>query len=117
VAGRTAGYDTNMTLVESWRPGERRWSRLAPVPEPRGGTAVVAAAGRLVSVGGEAPGGTIASVYAYAPSARAWTRLPDLPTPRHGIAAAALGKTVYVIGGGPQPGLFVSPANEALAVG
>ena len=41
---------------------------------------------------------------------------PDLPTPRHGVGVAALGGTVYVIGGGPQPGLFVSDANESLRI-
>src|SRR5262249_6133138 len=28
VAGRTAGLDTNLTLLETWAPGERRWTRL-----------------------------------------------------------------------------------------
>ena len=39
---------------------------------------------------------------------------PDLPTPRHGVGVAALGGRVFVIGGGPEPGLTVSSANEAL---
>jgi hypothetical protein len=69
-----------------------------------------------VSVGGEAVGGTIASVYAYDPARRRWTRLADLPTPRHGLAVVAVGSRVYAIGGGPEPGLTVSSANEALAI-
>ena len=36
-------------------------------------------------------------------------------TPRHGVGVAALGGRVFVIGGGPEPGLTVSDANEALA--
>jgi hypothetical protein len=67
-------------------------------------------------VGGEEPGGTIASVFAYDPGARRWQRLPDLPTPRHGLAVVGIGPRVYVIGGGPRPGLFVSGANESLDV-
>ena len=36
---------------------ERRWRRLPSIPGPRGGTGLAAADGRLVSVGGEEPGG------------------------------------------------------------
>jgi hypothetical protein len=47
---------------------------------------------------------------------RRWRRLPDLPTPRHGLGVVALGGRVYAIAGGERPGLFVSGANEALAL-
>jgi len=114
IAGRISGLDTNMALVESWAPGERRWRREAPVPEPRGGTGAAAVGGTIVSVGGEAPSGTLAHVYGYDVGTRRWRRLADLPTPRHGLGVAALGDRVYVIGGGPQPGLHVSDANESL---
>jgi N-acetylneuraminic acid mutarotase len=116
VAGRLGGIDTNQTVVESLVPGSRKWTAVTPLPEARGGTGATAAGGRLISVGGEAPAGTIASVFAYAPSARRWERLEDLPTPRHGLAVVGIGSRVYVIGGGPRPGLFVSAANESLDV-
>jgi non-specific serine/threonine protein kinase len=117
IGGRTAGFDTNLALVESWRPGEPRWRAEPAIPEPRGGTGAAAAGGLIVSVGGEAPAGTLSRVYGFDISQRAWRRLPDLPTRRHGLGVAALGRTVYVIGGGPEPGLHVSAANEALKVG
>ncbi len=60
VGGRTAGLDTNLLHFESYRPGDRGWRRLQPVPDPRGGTGAAALAGQVVSVGGEEPGGTIA---------------------------------------------------------
>jgi N-acetylneuraminic acid mutarotase len=111
IAGRLRGVDTNQTLVEVF---DRKWRAIPPLPEARGGTGAAVVAGRLVSIGGEAPSGTIASVYAYRPAARRWDRLPDLPTPRHGLAVVAVDGRVYVIGGGPKPGLFVSGANEWL---
>lgn len=114
IAGRTAGYDTNLTLVESWAPGEPSWRQEAPVPEPRGGTGAAAVAGTVVSVGGEAPSGTIATVFRYSTALRRWSRLPNLPTPRHGLGVVAFRGVVYAIAGGPQPGLHVSAANEAL---
>jgi non-specific serine/threonine protein kinase len=116
VGGRTAGLDTNLLHFESYRPGDRAWRRLQPVPDPRGGTGAAALVGQVVSVGGEEPGGTIAEVLAYRVAEGRWVSLPDLPTPRHGVGVAALGGRVFVIGGGPEPGLTVSSANEALPV-
>ena len=116
IAGRTSGLDTNLLHFESYRPGDRRWRRLAPVPDSRGGTGAAGLDGHIVSVGGEEPAGTIAEVLAYRVAERRWVELDDMRTPRHGVGVAAHGGLVYVIGGGPEPGLTVSSANEALAV-
>jgi N-acetylneuraminic acid mutarotase len=117
VAGRTAGLDTNLLHFESYRPGDKGWRRLAPVPDARGGTGAAGLLGQIVSVGGEEPDGTIAEVLSYRVAEGRWERLDDLRTPRHGVGVAALGGRVFVLGGGPEPGLTVSSANEALAVG
>ena len=117
LGGRTAGFDTNTRLVETWRPSERRWRRLAPLPEARGGTGAAALGGSIVSIGGESPTGTIASVYAYDVARATWRRLPDLPTPRHGLAVAAHGGRIYAIAGGRTPVLAVSDVMESLAFG
>jgi N-acetylneuraminic acid mutarotase len=117
IAGRSAGYDTNTGLVESWAPGEKQWRREPALPDPRGGTAAAALRGSIVSVGGESPAGTHAEVFSFDTRTRRWQRLADLPTPRHGLGAVAFGSRVYVIGGGPEPGLTVSAANESLSQG
>jgi non-specific serine/threonine protein kinase len=117
IGGRTAGFETNTRLLETWRPGERAWRRLAPLPEARGGAGAAVVHAQIVSAGGEAPAGTIASVYAYSLTRGRWRRLPDLPTPRHGLAIAALGDRIYAIAGGRTPGLAVSDVNESLAAG
>jgi N-acetylneuraminic acid mutarotase len=116
VAGRTSGLDTNVTTFESYRPGDKRWRRLPAVPDPRGGTGAAALGGRVVSVGGEEPNGTIREVYSYSVAEQRWERLDDLPTPRHGLGVAAFGGRIFVIGGGPEPGLTVSDANETLSL-
>jgi non-specific serine/threonine protein kinase len=115
LAGRLAGIDTNLATLQSFGPGARRWLDLPPIPHPRGGTGAAALGGRILSAGGEEPGGTVSSVYAYDVAARRWDRLDDLPTPRHGLGVVTLGGRVYVVGGGPEPGLFVSGANESVA--
>ena len=117
IGGRTSGLDTNLLHFESYRPGAERWTRLSPVPDSRGGTGAAALLGHVVSAGGEEPAGTIAEVLAYRVAERRWVELDDLPTPRHGLGVAALGGRVFVIGGGPEPGLTVSSANEALRIG
>ena len=112
VAGRVNGE--RFSIVQRWSPRTRKWERLAPVPEPRGGTGAASAAGMVVSAGDESGAGTSAAVYAYTPATNRWRRLPDLPTARHGLAGVGIGSTVHVIGGGPRPGLSVSDANESL---
>ena len=116
VAGRTGGIDTNLLDFESYRPGQRRWTRLPAVPDPRGGTGAAGLNGRIVSVGGEEPQGTIAEVLAYRVAERRWVPLENLRTPRHGLGVAAFGGRVFVIGGGPEPGATFSTANESLRI-
>ena len=116
VAGRKAGFDTNTTTFESLAPPSRRWRALPPVPSGRGGTGAAVVGATLVSVGGEAPQGTIRTVFGFDLRSRAWRRLPDLPTPRHGLAVAAHAGRVYVIAGGTTPGLATSGANEFLPI-
>jgi N-acetylneuraminic acid mutarotase len=116
IGGRIAGSNTNVAMVESWAPGERRWRRERALPEPRGGTGAATVGGLVVSVGSESPQGTSGAVYALDVRKAAWTLLPDLPTPRHGLGVVAFGREVIVIGGGPQPGLTVTGANESLAL-
>lgn len=115
VGGRSAGIDTNTTRFEVYDARTRRWTRLAPIPQARGGTGAAFANGRIVSIGGERPQGTIASVYAYRLSTRRWQRLADLPSPRHGLGVVAHAGRVYAVAGGPQPGLTVSGALESIS--
>jgi Kelch motif len=117
VAGRTAGFDTNLRLVEAYVPSRRAWSKLPDVPSPRGGTAASTVANSIVSVGGEANEGTIRSVYRFDLGTRRWRRLPDMRTPRHGLAVVGFRGKVYAIAGGPTPGFSASPANEYLTLG
>jgi Kelch motif len=116
VAGRTGGLDSNLDIVEAFDPRSGRWRGIPRVPGKRGGTAAAAVAGRLLSVGGEEPGGTIRTVYAYSPRTRRWTQLPGMRTSRHGLGLVGWRGRAYALAGGPQPGLTVSGANEVLAL-
>jgi N-acetylneuraminic acid mutarotase len=117
VAGRTGGLDSNLDVVESFDPRSGRWRAVARIPGKRGGTAAAAVAGRLLSVGGEAPQGTIPEVYAYSPTTRRWRQLARMRTSRHGLGLVGWRGRAYALAGGPRPGLTVSSANEVLAFG
>lgn len=117
VAGRNAGFDTNLRTFEVYDPRTRRWTRLPPVPDARGGTGAAAVGDLIVSAGGESAAGTNRAIYAFDVRTRRWRRLADLPTPRHGLAVAGVLGRVYAIGGGPTPGLSASDANEYLELG
>ena len=117
LGGRSAGYDTNTRAFEVYDPRTRRWRALPRLPSARGGTGAAVVAGRIVSVGGEAPSGTIATVYAFDLGERRWRRLADLPTPRHGLGVVAIRNTIYALAGGPEPGLHVADTTEAIEAG
>ncbi len=112
-----AGIDTNEKAFEVYDAAARRWQRLAPLPGARGGTGAAALGGRIVSVGGEQPAGTIRTVFSYDVQKRRWSRLADLPTPRHGLGVVAAGNRIWALAGGPQPGLTVSGTVESLKPG
>jgi Kelch motif/Galactose oxidase, central domain len=117
LGGRVAGAETGMALVESWRPGERRWRRLPSLPSGRSDAAAVAFDGRIIVLGGAAtdyyqPLGS--AVALELPSGR-WEPLPDLTAPRHGLAAAEVAGTIYALVGGDDYGQDdLSPVNESL---
>ncbi|HVE94669.1 MAG TPA: kelch repeat-containing protein [Acidimicrobiales bacterium] len=106
VAGRLGGLQTNLTSVESWRPGEDAWREEPSVEDPRGGTA---ASGGCVA-GGEERQRTIATVECL--SGDRWRVRFRLREPRHGLAAVVVAGYLHVIAGGPTPGLSVSAAHE-----
>lgn len=114
LAGRTGGLDTNLAavdLVEGDRVAE-----IGELPTPRGGLAgFFHPAVGACAVGGEAPGGTFAEVECVDADGEA-TALPSLEQPRHGLGAAVIGDVAYVVMGGPEPGLTVSDAVEALEI-
>jgi non-specific serine/threonine protein kinase len=114
LGGRSAGIDTNTNRFEVYDARARRWTRLAPVPQARGGTGAAFANAKIFSIGGERPQGTIGSVYTYLLRTKRWQRVPDLPTPRHGLGVVAAAGRVYAVAGGPVPGLTVSGAVESI---
>ena len=115
IAGRLGSLESNMATVESWDPAAGgSWRDEPRLNDTRGGTSAAEAGGRPCVAGGEEPRGTIASVECLAGGR--WTRVGALAVPRHGLAVVGLGDRLHVIGGGPEPGLFVSGAHEAVTV-
>jgi hypothetical protein len=115
VGGEKSEPGKEVALVESWAPGERRWTRLPPISQPRGGVALTAAGGALVAAGGTNLTRPFSTVQRLTPGASAWTSLPALRTARHSLGLVPFGHRLYAIGGG-QYSLSVSAANEYLTL-
>lgn len=114
LAGRTGGFDTNLSSVEGVT-GESI-ETIGDLPTPRGGVAGLYVPGAgACAAGGEGPEGTFVEVECISADGTV-TALPPLAVSRHGIAAAAVGGVAYIALGGPEPGLTVSPVLEALAL-
>lgn len=117
VGGRTGGIGSNLQVAEGYDIASEQWQGLADMPTARGGIGATATAnGFIVAPGGEADT-TFEEVEAYDVAAAEWRSLPDMPTPRHGLGVVAVGSVVYTIAGGPEPGLSVSDAVEAIDLG
>jgi hypothetical protein len=113
IGGRTAARG-NLAAVEAYDTATGRWATLPDLPTPRGGLSGAAVcSGHVIAVGGEAQA-TFPQVESYDVAAGAWRSLPPLRTPRHGLGVVTVGRTLYTLSGGPQPGLHVSDATEAL---
>ena len=109
LAGRNPGNLADVDMVVG-----TQLTRVGAVPTARGGVAGFYSpqAGACV-VGGEAPEGTFAQVECLSDDGIA-TTLPPLAQARHGLGAVVLDGIAFVLLGGPQPGLTVSAAIEAL---
>lgn len=101
IGGRANGNEDDQyaSANEVYDPATRTWTKLAPLPVPRGGLTGLAINNRIVVSGGERGDHAFADVNEYDPATDSWTALPSLPTARHGAASAAVGSTIYVIAG------------------
>ncbi|HUF83822.1 MAG TPA: hypothetical protein VMQ81_04430 [Acidimicrobiia bacterium] len=86
--------------VYSLGPEDEGWREEAPLAEPRGALATVAAAGGvLVAIGGANDSGVLSTTEIYDFDEQEWRAGPELAVPREHTAAAAVGDTVYAIAG------------------
>jgi hypothetical protein len=113
LAGGRVDAERSSDVFLRYAPGRERWERLPDLPlGPTSSTALVAAAGKVVVIGGddelgwEDGGGWVTpTVWAFDPVTNHWLRLPDLAIERHALGAAVAGGRIYALGGGPCPGL------------
>jgi len=88
---------------EVYHPELDRWTKLAPLPEPRHHITMSSQGDRIYGIGGFFGGfpdwRAQSSVYVYDPTADSWIKGVDLPTPRAEHVAAVVDGKIYVIGG------------------
>lgn len=128
LAGRlhvAGGWNANnaasasLTRHDVFDPALQTWSTAAPMATARNAAGGAVIDGRLVVVGGRAPGirrndqQPLASVEVYSPATDRWETGPALPTARGSLAVAALAGRIYAFGGEDASGA-VSSAVERL---
>jgi len=112
----TGGVITSPKTAEvlALRPGDKRWTPVAPLPRPLSAPLVVTLHdGRILVIGGQSDElEAVSSVYAYDAGQGQWSTLASLPQPRED-ASATVGQDgkVYVIGGRGYYGQKVLPTE------
>jgi len=107
IGGRKDSYDFNTSLHSVYDPASDAWSFRAPLPTPRSGLCCGYVSGKIVVMGGEAPGVVYEANEGYSPETDRWEVLAPMPVPRHGLhgaTVAVIGDMVYVPGGAPITG-------------
>lgn len=99
------------------------WTAAAPLATARNAAAAAVLDGRIVVVGGRAPGirasdqTSLATCEVYDPSADRWSAGPPLPQARAGLAVVALGGDLYALGGESTPGGLSAAVTRLDSVG
>ena len=75
------------------------WQKLAPLPEPRQGMAVVVYGDGFYVIAGESPAGVSDTVYLYSPEQDTWDQLAKKPTAVANVQGVLIGEKIYVPGG------------------
>jgi hypothetical protein len=114
LGGRAQSLQANVGTIEVVE-GDQVRSAGATMTPRSGVAAFWSQATGACLAGGEGPNGTHAQVECVSIDGRV-AALPSLGVSRHGLGAAVIGGVAYVVLGGEQPGLFVSPVVEALAL-
>jgi N-acetylneuraminic acid mutarotase len=101
VVGGYSGGRVNWTplhTVYEYNEARSSWATRAPLPQARGGLAVVALQGRLHAVGGSGDSASAAHEI-YEPTADRWSDGPPMPTARDHLAAVAFQGKLWAVGG------------------
>jgi len=99
------GASASLASHDMFDPTTGAWTPLAPLATARNAAAATVLDGRIVVIGGRAPGiraadqTSLASCEVYDPGADHWTEGAPLPQARAGLAAVMLGGHVYTMGG------------------
>ena len=93
------GHSNGRDSARFFRLDGDTWTELAPLHFARGGHALVAAAGRLYTIGGNTAGGNVATPEAYDPAINGWSVLAALPAPRNHVAGFGIDDVACVAGG------------------
>ena len=89
--------------VECYNPQTKEWFKLADLPLPRSGAAVMVVHGLLYVLGGRnnstLGSEDIANVDVFDPFMNLWRKCSDMTVPRHRVGVSSLDGQIYAVGG------------------
>ncbi len=101
---KAGNYKTMSSDFWRWRPGEKKWEMLPPLPGPgRISHAMTVIDGNIYVLGGATTGGqeveNLKDAYRYDTPTKHWTKLPDLSVANRAWWAVHVGHRALVLGG------------------
>ena len=97
------GQSSGRASARFFRLDGSTWTELAAMHHPRGGHTLLAAAGRLYVIGGNAGAANVAPAEVYDPKTGAWSDLPAMPAPRNHVAGFVIFAADVCAAGGRSP--------------
>ncbi|KAK3089299.1 hypothetical protein FSP39_002479 [Pinctada imbricata] len=99
-ADRDGGFESEMSLVESFNPVTKEWEELTSMNESRAYPGVASLGGYIYAVGGYSSVlGDLATVEKYCPMKNMWTSLPPMSYSRTAPSVVGVNGLLYIMGG------------------
>lgn len=115
ISGRRDDMRFNLGHVEKFDIATRTWTKLPPIPTPRGGFGSAVLDGKIYTFGGESVWTCFDTVEALNLSTETWEAFPALPEARHGIIAGTIGNSIHLISGGRHPRVSISGLHRTFS--
>lgn len=108
ISGRKDDLRFNLSFVEEYNPAEKKWTRMADIPTPRGGFGSSVYKNRIYTYGGENVWSCFDVMEVFNPETNTWEKYEPIPEARHGIISGWIGDKLHLVSGGRHPRLSIS---------
>ncbi len=112
ISGRKDDFMRDLNITECYDILSGKWTRLADIPNGRGGIGSAVKEGMIYVFGGEYLWNCSDEVDRYDPIHDRWDVLAPLPVARHGIIAGLMKDGIHLVSGGTHPRISASGIHD-----